>query len=158
MEFVEQSKFLPRIEEVFDELSQRLRFMLPDSRIEHVGSSSIPGAISKGDLDIFLGVSPLEFDESVSLVKSIGFYEKSDTMSTESLRMMVSDNYKEDVAIQIVATGSEFECFIDFRDQMRSSHELVLKYNQLKLNCKDMSHGQYREVKSSFIESVLNVP
>ena len=158
MEFVEQSKFLPRIEEIFDELSQRLRSILPDSRIEHVGSSSIPGTISKGDLDIFVGVSPLEFEQSISLVQSIGFYEKSDTMRTDSLRMMVSDDYKEDVAIQIVANGSEFECFIDFRDKMRSSSELVLKYNRLKQNCRGMCHGQYREVKSSFIETVLNEP
>jgi GrpB-like predicted nucleotidyltransferase (UPF0157 family) len=158
MEFIEQSKFLPRIEEIFDELSHRLRSMLPNSRIEHVGSSSIPGTISKGDLDIFVGVSPLEFEQSISLVQSIGFYEKSDTMRTESLRMMVTDEYQEDVAIQIVSNGTEFECFIDFRDKMRSNPELVSKYNELKINCNGMPHEQYREVKSSFIESVLNEP
>lgn len=158
MEFIEQSKFLPRIEEIYMELLPKLREIFPDSRIEHIGSSSIPGVISKGDLDIFLGVSKSEFNEAIEQLKCLGFYEQEDTLRTESLRMMGTNLYSEDVAIQVVVNGSEYEFFVDFRDKLVSNPKLVLQYNELKRGCIGMCHEQYRAVKSDFIRSVLNVP
>ena len=158
MKFIEQSEYLPRIDAIFNELHESLLSISPNLRVEHIGSSSIPGAVSKGDLDIFIGVTQEEFNRTIQLLESIGFYEKTDTLRTESLRMMVTDSYEEDVAIQVVANGTEFECFIDFRDKLRSNPVLVSKYNQLKTDCKSLSHDEYRPIKSSFIKSVLNEP
>ncbi|MFT5580452.1 MAG: GrpB-like predicted nucleotidyltransferase (UPF0157 family) [Paraglaciecola psychrophila] len=156
MEFIEPSIFLPMIEPIFEQLDDQLRELFPTSRIEHIGSSSIPGLISKGDLDIFLGVNAAEFDEAVDRVASIGFYEKRGTLRTDSLRMMITDRYSEDVAIQVVANHSEFEFFIDFRDKMRSNSQWVSQYNALKRRCRGMTHSQYRDLKSAFIEAVLD--
>lgn len=158
MKFIEQSNFLPRIEEIYTELLSKLKGVFPDSRIEHIGSSSIPGVISKGDLDIFLGIGKQEFNEAIEQLKCIGFYEKEDTLQTESLRMMNTSLYSEDVAIQVVVNGSEYEFFVEFRDKLISNPNLVLQYNELKRGCIGMCHEQYRAVKSDFIESVLNVP
>ena len=158
MEFIEQSEFLPRIEEIYMEILQKLKEIFPDSRIEHIGSSSIPGVISKGDLDIFLGVSKQDFNEAIEQLKCLGFYEKEDTLRTESLRMMSTNLYSEDVAIQVVVNGSEYEFFVDFRDKLVSNPKLVLQYNELKRGCIGMCHERYRAVKSDFIRSVLNVP
>ena len=158
MDFIEQSEFLPRIEKIYSELQAELIKILPNSRVEHIGSSSIPGTISKGDLDIFVGVDQCDFKSSVALISKIGFHQKADTLQTKSLCMMITNSYSEDVAIQVVANGSEFESFLDFRDKLRSNPELIVKYNQLKFNCKGMAQDMYREIKSSFIESVLNAP
>ncbi|WP_205620005.1 GrpB family protein [Dasania marina] len=140
-------ELLPKIKEIF-----------PDSRVEHVGSSSIPGAISKGDLDIFLGVGKEEFSEAIQQLGSLGFYEKEDTLRTESLRMMITNLYSEDVAIQVVENGSEYDFFVEFRDKLRSNPELVSQYNKLKLGCIGMEYNRYRDIKSAFVESVLNTP
>ena len=158
MEFAESLEFFSRNENIFISLKKELMPILPVARIEHIGSSSVKGAISKGDLDVFIGVHQSSFEMGVEKVKTIGFYEKDGTLKTESLRMMITDKYREDVAIQIVANGSEFECFIQFRDILRSSVELVEEYNRLKLECKGMSHDEYRDIKSSFIEGVLYAP
>ena len=156
MKFIERSQFLPRIEEIYSELKVKILQILPNSRIEHVGSSAIPGAISKGDLDIFVGVNQSDFLDAIELITSIGFHEKLDTLRTESLCMMTTLVYNEDVAVQIVAKGTEHESFLKFRDILCSNPELVTKYNQLKLDCKEMPHDTYRDVKSEFIESVLD--
>jgi GrpB-like predicted nucleotidyltransferase (UPF0157 family) len=158
MEFFEQSKFLPRIEVIYMELFPRLKEIFPGSRLEHVGSSSIPSAISKGDLDIFLGVGKGEFSEAIQQLGSLGFYEKEGTLHTESLRMMITNLYSEDVAIQVVENGSKYDFFVEFRDKVRANPELVAQYNKLKLGCIGMEHDQYRDVKSAFVESVLNAP
>lgn len=155
MEFIEQAKYLPRINILYSEVRKGLVQLLPTARIEHIGSSSIPGAISKGDLDIFLGVQSENFNETVELLKNHGFFEKQETLRTEALCMMLTRNYKDDVAIQVVANGSEFEFFLEFRNRLRASPALVDQYNQLKRNCQAMTHDEYRDVKSLFIQSVL---
>ena len=70
--------------------------------------------------------------------------------------MMTSSAYNEDVAVQLVANGSEHESFLEFRNKLRSNPDLVSRYNRLKLDCKGLPHDTYRDIKSAFIETVLN--
>ena len=105
--------------------------------------------------DIFVGVTQEDFLKAIDLIKNIGFSEKLDTLRTDSLCMMTSSTYNEDVAVQLVANGSEHESFLEFRDKLRSNPDLVSRYNQLKFDCKGLAHDNYREVKSAFIETVL---
>lgn len=49
---------------------------------EHVGSSSVPGAISKGDLDIYVGVDPQEHASAVLKLIDCGYKVKADTLRT----------------------------------------------------------------------------
>ncbi|CAM3485341.1 hypothetical protein PAMA111031_04255 [Paraphotobacterium marinum] len=41
---------------LFEKYKNKIQSILPKAKIEHIGSSSIPNAISKGDLDILIGV------------------------------------------------------------------------------------------------------
>lgn len=156
MQFIDRSQFILRIEDLYLEVSAQIIDILPNSRVEHVGASAIPGAISKGDLDIFVGVTQDDFLKAIELIKRVGFKEKLDTLRTDSLCMMTSSAYNEDVALQLVANGSEHENFLEFRDKLRSNPDLVSRYNQLKFDCKGLPHHRYRDVKSAFIESVLS--
>ncbi|WP_345848835.1 GrpB family protein [Shewanella algae] len=80
------------------------------SKVEHIGSSSIPMAISKGDLDIFIGVDAIEFERSIELLKKIGFREVIDTLRTSELCMLESVR-GDNVALQVVVNGSIYEFF-----------------------------------------------
>ncbi len=42
--------------ELFVRYERDIKKLTPNARVEHVGASSIPFAVSKGDLDIFVGV------------------------------------------------------------------------------------------------------
>ena len=83
--------------------------------VRGLGASSIPGAISKGDLDVFVGVARCRFDKSILLLGEIGFSEKQDTLRTPSLCMLESREYSYDVAVQLVENGSHFEMFFIWR-------------------------------------------
>ncbi len=128
--------------------------LLPDARVEHIGSSSIPGAISKGDLDIFVGVHRDDHQNAVLTLTSLGFREKLETLRTPELCMLESDS--ENIALQVVANDSKFEFFLVFRDKLCSDPTLVNQYNNLKKSCEGMSHNEYRNRKSIFIEQVLS--
>ena len=155
MEFFESSKFFERNNLAFEDLRAEILERIPDARVEHVGASAIKGLASKGDLDVFVGVDPSHFDETLAKLVDLGCSEKMGTLRTDSLCMLVVDRYSWDVAIQLVANGSKFEFFVRFRDELKRSPLLVEKYNKLKEECVDMSSDEYRYLKSKFIESVV---
>ena len=156
MKFVDREKYVEKANKTFEKVKEAVLKIIPNAQVEHIGSSSIKGAISKGDLDIYVGVSQEYFDQAIPLIKRLGFNEKKDTLRTTSLCMFEIDDYEIDTAIQLVAKGSEFESFLYFRDALNNSSHLVSKYNQLKKSCIGMSEDDYRYKKSKFIESVLD--
>jgi GrpB-like predicted nucleotidyltransferase (UPF0157 family) len=145
-----------RTNELFAKLSEDIRSILPQARIEHIGSSSIPGSLSKGDLDVFIGIDQSFFNQALSLIKSLGFYDKEGTFRSNELCMLVTDKFNYDVAIQLVSNGSEFEDFLKFRDILKMNKKLVEEYNEIKFLAQSSGENEYRQRKDIFISRVLN--
>ena len=153
--FLEPDQFIHKLSRIFANLKSRISEKLPASNIDHVGSSAIKGAISKGDLDILVRVDIADLERGISALQELGFTVKQGTLRTESLCMLVTTEFSEDVAVQLVAQGSEFENFIIFRDRLNTNPDLVKQYNQLKLESAGLSAADYRTRKSKFIQRVL---
>ncbi|ENX22217.1 hypothetical protein F892_01459 [Acinetobacter vivianii] len=151
MQFFLSTEYQPNCARLFEDYKNKIEQLIPFAVIEHIGSSAIPNAISKGDLDIYIEVSAKDL---VLTIEQLNFKEKLDTLRTQELCMLESSEH--DVALQIVVSGSEFKNFLTFRDQLRHHPDLVQQYNQLKQRCSGFSPQQYRELKSIFIENVLN--
>ena len=128
--------------------------LVPKCKVEHIGASSIPNLISKGDLDIFIGVNKDEFENTITVLHQLNFQEKTGSLRTDELCMLESKN--ENVAFQVVVNGSKYEFFITFRDILINNPDLIKEYNLLKETCIGYSQEKYRKVKSEFIENVLS--
>jgi GrpB-like predicted nucleotidyltransferase (UPF0157 family) len=63
----------------FHDVENRLRMIFPSSRIrlDHIGSTSVPGLVSKDMVDVQLGVESLDFDLSAPLQQA-GFLVRDD--------------------------------------------------------------------------------
>lgn len=157
MIFLEPEQYQQKCAQLFNSYQKDISTLLPFAKIEHIGSSSIPNAISKGDLDIYIEVKPDQFEFAIEQLKKLNFIEKQNTLKTHELCMLESLN-DDDVAFQIVVTGSKFTFFLTFRNKLISSPTLVDEYNQLKLECSHLHPDQYRAIKSEFISHVLNQP
>ena len=157
MIFLEPEQYQKKCAQLFNSYQKDISTLLPFARIEHIGSSSIPNAISKGDLDIYIEVKPEQFEVAIEGLKTLNFIEKQNTLRTHELCMLESLN-NDDVAFQIVATGSKFTFFLTFRNKLIASPTLVDEYNQLKLQCSHLDHDQYRAIKSDFITRILKHP
>lgn len=155
MIFLKPEEFLDNLNRIYSDLKIRVLEILPEADVDHIGSSAINGAISKGDLDILVRVQKSHIEKSIEQIKKLGFKEKQGTLRTDSLCMLFTNEFKEDVAIQLIARGSEFEDFIRFRDILNSNPKLVIEYNQLKIESEGLTADQYRLKKSLFIEQVL---
>ncbi|WP_286302267.1 GrpB family protein [Vibrio apostichopi] len=156
MKFYPAEQYQVACNELFIRYERDIKKLIPNARVEHVGASSIPSAVSKGDLDIFVGVELGEFEDVIERLTTLGFKEKLDTLRTPELCMLESTSGDE-VALQVVANGSEFECFLTFRDKLSTNPALVEQYNALKMSCEGWLQDEYREKKSTFIEHVLGL-
>ncbi|WP_150378162.1 GrpB family protein [Acinetobacter pittii] len=155
MVFLEPEKYQQRCAQLFNSYHKAICALLPFAKIEHIGSSAIPNAISKGDLDIYIEVIPEQFEFAIEQLKTLNFIEKQNTLRTHELCMLESLN-NDDLAFQIVVTDSVFTFFLTFKNKLISSPTLVNEYNQLKLQCSHLDPDQYRTIKSDFINRVLN--
>jgi GrpB-like predicted nucleotidyltransferase (UPF0157 family) len=100
------AEYQPRIQSRFERVAAKLAEAVPHGQIEHVGASSVPGAASKGDLDICLVVDAQELEEVVSVLRAIGYTEQPHTLRTIELCMLVWDEPQREHAVQVVAAGS----------------------------------------------------
>ncbi len=155
MIFLPGNQFKTLNDAVFERIATVLRKELPEAAIEHIGSSSVEGLCSKGDLDILVAVDREAFDLAINTIEALGFNIKQATMRTDSLCPFDSNDYEIDVGIQLIVNESQFEFFRTFRDALKGNAELRNQYNELKLKCEGMNEHQYREIKSKFIEDVL---
>ncbi|ETR94876.1 GrpB family protein [Acinetobacter lactucae] len=155
MVFLEPEQYQQRCTQLFNSYHKAICALLPFAKIEHIGSSAIPNAISKGDLDIYIEVIPEQFECAIERLKTLNFIEKPNTLRTHELCMLESLN-DDDVAFQIVVSDSIFTFFLTFKNKLIESPTLVNEYNQLKLQCNHLDPDQYRTIKADFINRVLN--
>lgn len=127
---------------------------IPDSRVEHIGSTAITGALTKGDVDLYEEVPARAHADAVSAIQAFGFSVKQDTHRDSELCMLEKPD--EGFALQVVARGSKYEFFLLFRDALNGDAELVQRYNQMKKNAIGSTPEHYRAQKSLFIEAVLS--
>jgi len=156
MKFLNPEDYQTKANEVFQLLKLKISLELPTAQIEHIGSSAVEGAISKGDLDIFVGIHSHEFNQSIEKLQGLGFKIKRQTLRTHELCMLECFDYDIDVGIQLVDLASKHTNFLTFRDALLKNSTLLKEYNQLKLDSGHLSDTQYRVKKSEFINKVLN--
>lgn len=155
MKFYEAQDYQDKVNEIFKDLESELSQHLVNVRIIHIGASSIPGAVSKGDLDVFVGVDKKDFESSLITIKNLGYVEKEGTLRTPQLCMLITEKYNHDVAIQLVENGSEFEDFLKFKKILSAKPSLVEEYNELKRSSSHLNEDEYRSKKSKWVESLL---
>ena len=62
---------------LYEEHKVQILEALPLARVEqHIGASAIPGAYSKGDLDILVGVPRDDMENSIEAMELLGFHRK----------------------------------------------------------------------------------
>lgn len=137
-------------------VAAQLRALWPALHIEAIGASAIPGACSKGDLDLLVLVAPEALEAARERLVAAGYREKTDTLRTAALCMLESPPGAPEHAVQLVAAGSPVErLFLGFRDRLRADPALVAAYNAVKRGAAGQGDEDYRAAKAAFIASVL---
>jgi GrpB-like predicted nucleotidyltransferase (UPF0157 family) len=157
MNILPPDQYQAHAQRAFDDAASALRTVLPArARIEHIGASSIPGAHSKGDLDICVSVPAADYAHALAAIESLGYAPKAGSLRTTQLTNLEFPDSDPSRAVQLIEAGSSFEFFFTFRDRLRSDPSLVAAYNALKHQYAPQGEAAYRDAKSAFISRVLD--
>ena len=143
-----------RAEAAFREHHARLASLLPYADIQHVGSTAIPGARTKGDLDIQVRVPPERFTEAEAvLARHYARNEGSDR--TADFASFQDETLPVPLGIQLTAMGESHDFFSKARDALLADPALVAEYDALKARWEGGAMEAYREEKAAFFEKLL---
>lgn len=129
-------------------------------RIEHIGSTAVPGLMAKDVVDILLAVDAFAEDsEYITLLQPLGYQFRPDPEDPGHRLFHLSDiSGRRLVNLHVCLFGGEWENEkVAFRDRLRENRDLKAQYRELKrtLALQYDNAEDYAEAKSSLIASVL---
>jgi len=151
----------PRWPELFEREANRIRSVLGSKalRIEHVGSTSVPGLCAKPIIDILLVVEDSADEQSyVPALEAAGYILRIREPEMFEHRMFKGPD--TDINLHVFSEGaSEIDRMLRFRDWLRSKESDRNKYAQAKLNLakRKWRHVQhYADAKTPIVQEILN--
>ena len=149
--FVKTKDVAEKIEALFSFEKQRLSEVLSGADIEHIGGTSVPGSISKGDLDINIRVRFEDFERAIENLKKL--YEINQPENWSNGFASFKDDTRN-LGIQLTVIDSADDYFVAQRDYLRSHPEKVSELNLLKQKFEGKSMDEYRKEKEAFFEKL----
>ncbi len=134
---------------------QQLRKLLPGAEIEHVGSTAVPGLLTKGDIDIQVRVPQNAFAQSEQILSA--YYPRNEnSVRTSDFASFKNAAATPPLGIQLTAAGGQFDVFSKLRDLLRDHPYLIEDFNALKQRHEGRPMEEYRAAKSQWIEALLS--
>jgi GrpB-like predicted nucleotidyltransferase (UPF0157 family) len=152
----------PRWLDAFQRMRARLANALGDTalRIEHVGSTAIPGIPAKPVVDIQVSVPDIDDDDAFrEPIEAQGFELRFIEPGHRYFRP--PPDVPRDYQVHVCEIGSDWErVHLLFRDYLRTHPEVAAEYGKMKLRLAGQ-HGQeriaYNDDKGPFIDAVVLV-
>lgn len=152
--FVPEREVRDTVARLFQQVEGRLRSLVPSGDVQHVGSTAIPGSLTKGDLDVQVRVVASDYSaakEKLSKIYAIniGGFASDDAVSFEDYSTEPS------LGVHLTVIGGTADIQWKFRDLLVASADLREQYDQLKRRFDGGSMEKYREAKAEFVSRVL---
>lgn len=152
--FQEQEKFQQRTKEVFLKERKKILHVVPVADIQHIGSTSIPGSLTKGDLDIQVRVKEKDFEKARNALLKMYKLNRGNP-PTKTYASFKSNTVRIPFGIQLTVIGSGEDNFSVLRDILLRDKKYLKQYNTLKKRYQGKAMREYRKAKGKFIEKIL---
>ncbi|WP_211747777.1 GrpB family protein [Paenibacillus sp. Marseille-Q4541] len=143
--------------ELYWQENEKMKERLPHADIQHVGSSAIPGTLTKGDVDIQVRVQKEEFEEAVCVLNAL-YQLNEGSVQTSSFRSFYTNDTILPLGVQLTVCHSEFDVFHKFRDVLLINEGYREQYDQLKASFDGKDMESYRKAKQHFFEQLKKTP
>ena len=140
----------------FDAHRRDLVALLPTENVEHVGATAVPGALTKGDVDLLVRVSERDFADAVLILRERYLVHQAHNWTRTLASFTAPGTSEPPVGVQLVVAGSDADGFFGpIRDALINDPALLAQYNELKLSLDGLDYESYTERKGVFVERVL---
>ena len=152
-------KYSEKYLKLFEQEKERLMKILPNSAIEHIGSTSIVGLGGKAVIDILIYVNKNQINSCYKKLIGNGyFFRKSGSGKN---RIFFEKEYgilfKNWFHIHLTSSKNVMRKALFFRNLLRKNRKLFNKYLDLKKEAikRNLKGKDYRNIKNKFVSSVL---
>lgn len=146
------------VEPALSDHRARIARLVPEAEVVHVGATAIPGALTKGDLDLMARVPPEAFDAAASALRSAYSIHQPHNWTATYASFVDPEATDPPVGVQLVAAGSpEERIFEPFIALLRDDPALLDEYNALKRRLDGSDYASYTREKGEFVERVLGI-
>lgn len=153
--FIPTKELMNKANELFQSEKNKIKTLLPFADIQHIGSTVIPGSVTKGDLDIVVRVTKEEFNRSVEILKSMYKVNQPENWS-ETFASFKANTLEMDFGAQLVVIDSLSDDFHKLHDILKTNSQLLKEYNAMKLKYEGKNMNDYRKEKADFFQKLRN--
>lgn len=137
-------------DEVFARQRSRVLALVPSADVQHVGATAVPGALTKGDLDLVVRVPAPDFAAARERLSEIYGIHQPESWDASFASFVDAGEAAMPVGVQLVVIGSDADVFVSARDRLRAQPDVLRSLNALKAAHEGRSHEGYRAAKSAF--------
>jgi len=148
-------ELLPQVERLLPRLFARINALLSDVELHHIGATALSGALTKGDVDVLLRVSPARFSAAVDVLKQHFNVKQPANWTPEFASFGDDTGYELPVGVQVVVKDSSADFLLFLRDYFIQSPEALDEYNRLKMANSDGDPEGYWKAKDEFFATIL---
>lgn len=158
------NKYSEKYKQVFNKEKSKLKKIFPRAKIEHVGSTSIPGLGGKGIIDIAIKTPRNKLNQFMKKLEKLR-YEPNLKHPVDDRRAFLQKRIKyggkeRRIHIHLVIDNKFWNSFIVFRDYLRNHDEERDTYARIKKEATKHAKGKgkkYRDYKESFLKRILKL-
>ena len=145
---------------LFEKEKAKLEKIVPNAKIEHVGSTAVEGLGGKGIIDILVSVPKKDLEHVKKTLIKLNYYTLSRNLHKDRISFYKDSKIlkKRRVHIHLIFKNSKIEKqAIKFRNLLRKNKKLRDKYSLLKQEAIKLGKKRkdYRDFKYKFIEETV---
>jgi len=149
MKFQKSEVFQQKVKKDFNNIKKKILNVSDAVEVLQIGDTAIPGALTKGDLDVQVRVNKKSFS---SFVKEMDeFFEPNNLWLWNSNFAIFKDtSYVPKIDILVTVIGSKDDNLQDLQELLKNDVNLLREYNDLKLKYGDSELEEYKIAKRKF--------
>jgi GrpB-like predicted nucleotidyltransferase (UPF0157 family) len=142
----------------FERLRSRIARLLPGADVRHIGGTSVQGALTKGDLDIQVRMSPESFAAAVSRLRQIYATANDDLWNAHFAAFTAPrSSLAYPSKISVVAIGSVYDRNgARVWELLAANAALLQRYNDLKFRHAARGQRAYEDAKAAFFRDLAS--
>lgn len=141
-------------DKIFAKQKKRILSVVPNAEVHHIGSTAIPGSVTKGDLDVNVRVQKKDFADAIEQLKLLYEINQPENWTEDFASFKDDINLEIDFGLQLTVIGSPEDDFVKLRDILIGNSKLLAQYNAMKTKYESKNMDEYRKEKAEFFQKL----
>lgn len=148
-------KLQPTVSRVLTEVGAQIASVLPGVEVHHIGATAIPGALTKGDVDVVIRVEAKQFTAATEQLRTVFAVKQPENWDPYFASFGHDTAYDLPLGVQLAVIDSEADFFLFVRDYLIAHPDSLAAYNHAKQQAANLTPKEYWAAKDRVLARVI---